>query len=89
MKKVPATIKSIQVLLIFHADKLVYQQNLNELSLTESLISMEFLRAKCKCPVLNEKQIIKILTAAAVKKLKPPDISKGTSQHKPQNLNYP
>lgn len=54
--------------------------------MSESLISMKFLRAKYKCPVLNEKQIIKFLTTAAVQKLKPPDIFKGTSQHTSQSL---
>lgn len=56
--------------------------------MTESLISMKFLRAKCKCPILNEKKIIKFLTTSATQKLKTPDISKGTSQHTPQSLNY-
>lgn len=57
--------------------------------MTEILIRMKFLRAKCKWTILNEKQIIKFLTTAAVQKLKPPDIFKGTSQHTPQSPSYP
>lgn len=58
----------------------------------ESLISMKFLRngkLNVNVLILNEKQIIKFLTTAAAQKLKPPDISKGTSQHTLQSLNYP